>query len=59
VWCLFLKKKRGGNKIKIINNLMGGGIVGGLLVDNRLFVVFVFIQGCGGGEVSGGGTHYM
>ena len=36
---------------------MGG--FAGHFTTSTLQLVFFGIQGCGGGEVSGGGTHYM
>ena len=49
-----IKSKRSWKQIKI------GGGVGGFMVCVYIFFWFVFcVQGCGGGEVSGGGTLYM
>jgi hypothetical protein len=36
---------------------MGGW--GGFVLESLLAVFLFVVQGCGGGEVSGGGTHYM
>jgi hypothetical protein len=47
------KKVEGPKKKKVMEGLWGVLSVSPFLWD------VVGIQGCGGGEVSGGGTHYM
>jgi hypothetical protein len=59
VLSLFIKKKVKGEQSKGFQDFNGGWEWGGLLVDNKSFVVFVLKSRSGGGEVSGGGTHYM
>jgi hypothetical protein len=52
---LILKKKD--KKVKKTKQLRGG--FGGGLLFNFLHGLFDLFRGAGGGEVSGGGTHYM
>jgi hypothetical protein len=59
VLSLFIKKKVKGEQSKGFQNYYGGWEWGGSLVNDGLLVVFVLKSRAGGGEVSGGGTHYM
>jgi hypothetical protein len=52
------EKEKTGNKIKKKKGHHSYGIMGGLLLTS-FHLVLVLKHISGGGEVSGGGTHYM
>jgi hypothetical protein len=50
----YKKKSRGSQE-----NIIRAEIMGGFVVCTAIFVCMSGFRGAGGGEVSGGGTHYM